>query len=370
METTLFSAADIRQITHHVGLDYLMDQAINELTRAFADYDPQHYDIPAREGFEYQQPQAGLIEWMPTMAVGHQVALKVVGYHPSNPGINALPSVLSTVLHLDCHSGHLLGLMDATFLTAIRTGAASAIASRILAPANSRTLGLIGCGAQAVSQLHALSRGFSLERVLIYDTDPNISASFSQRVAVLQLSNVEIITTSLEQLLQEAEIICTTTSVDIGSGPVFEDAQLLPGVHVNAVGSDFPGKIELPRSLLHRSLVCPDFYSQAIKEGESQQLTPQQIGPDIVTLVKHQDEYQGFRDRPTVFDSTGWALEDFVMSNLIASYGRELGCGTQVSLACIGADPKNPYEFLQQTPWGTAQSNKHHIQPEPVLTES
>jgi ornithine cyclodeaminase/alanine dehydrogenase-like protein (mu-crystallin family) len=127
---------------------------------------------------------------------------------------------------------------------------------------------------------------------------------------------------------------------------VFSERLIQPAVHINAVGSDFPGKTEIPRALLSRSLVCPDFPPQAIREGECQQLEPSLIGPDLLQLVKEETRYQAYRDSSTVFDSTGWALEDYVTMNLLMDYGRQLDCGTEISIADLGEDPHNPYAAL------------------------
>jgi ornithine cyclodeaminase/alanine dehydrogenase-like protein (mu-crystallin family) len=112
------------------------------------------------------------------------------------------------------------------------------------------------------------------------------------------------------------------------------------------VGADFPGKVEVPLSVLERSLVCPDFKEQAIKEGECQQLEPNNIGPDLVSLIQNKMSYQGFKNKPTVFDSTGWALEDFVMANLLTNFANKLDLGTKVDLLSIGKESKNPYSFM------------------------
>jgi ornithine cyclodeaminase/alanine dehydrogenase-like protein (mu-crystallin family) len=237
-------------------------------------------------------------------------------------------------------------MIDGNLITAIRTGASSAVASRILAEPGADTLGLIGAGAQAVSQLHALSREFEISEVLVYDADPSALSSFTRRAGYLGLSETRIRPADLEQVVRSADILCTATSVPIGTGPVFEDAGLKAAVHINAVGSDFPGKVEIPHEVLRRSLVCPDFRPQAVREGECQQLAGDQIGPDLVELVKECDRYGEYRGRCTVYDSTGWAMQDYVTAKLFSGYGRELGCGTELSLANVTQDPLNPYASL------------------------
>jgi ornithine cyclodeaminase/alanine dehydrogenase-like protein (mu-crystallin family) len=133
METVILTVDDIRVIVQQVGLNGLMDEMIRRLEDAFACYDPQQTVIPARDGFSYTEPEMGLVEWMPVKGAGHQVTIKVVGYHPGNPSARSLPTILSTVSAYDTRTGHLFGLADGVFLTALRTGAASAVAARALA---------------------------------------------------------------------------------------------------------------------------------------------------------------------------------------------------------------------------------------------
>lgn len=349
MNSILLSFGDIREIVQFKGPDRFMDEVIAELTAAFAKVDRGAYTVPARSGFDYDLPQTGLLEWMPAMEKGDKVTLKVVGYHPLNPQRQQLPTILSVALSFDTRTGHLIGLTDGTFSTAVRTGAASAIASRVLASPDSRVLGLIGAGSQAVTQLHALSREFRLEEVLVYDIDAEANASFAGRVAPLELGDLQIRNAPLAEVVRDADIICTATSVGIGAGPVLDDIELKPWVHINAVGSDFHGKTELPLTLLKRALACPDFAAQALLEGECQQLHPETLGPDLVTLLREPGSFDEYRDKTTVFDSTGWAVEDHVITEILIKSAKALGIGTPVQIEGVCDDPKNPYGFLQET---------------------
>jgi ornithine cyclodeaminase/alanine dehydrogenase-like protein (mu-crystallin family) len=332
-------------MVHRIGINALMDEMIERLTSAFVAYDPDETIIPARAGFQYDRPDIGLLEWMPAMQTGSAVTVKMVGYHPRNPSVKHLPTILSTISIYDTASGHLVGLADATFLTALRTGATSAIASKFMASPRSSVIGLIGAGAQAVTQLHALDRVFSLKKVMVYDSDPAISDSFLERTSFQGLNVVQVNKNSLNDLLQNSDIICTATSVDIGDGPVFEDTTTQPWLHINAVGSDFPGKTEIPKSLLQRSLVCPDFPEQAKNEGECQQLSAAEIGPSLVELIRDREKYAYITEIPTVFDSTGWALEDQVAADMLINFARQFNLGTTIQIESVSSDPRNPYQF-------------------------
>lgn len=144
-----------------------------------------------------------------------------------------------------------------------------------------------------------------------------------------------------------ADILCTATSVDIGQGPVIDDVDTKPWLHINAVGSDFPGKVELPQTLLNRSIICPDFLEQAVNEGECQQLERHAIGPTLYELVQHHGDYRDLREQLTVFDSTGWAIEDQVAMDMLMDYATELGLGQKIQLESVTTDPRNPYQTVQ-----------------------
>ena len=343
--TTIVARDDIAAIVDAVGLDVLMDEMIADLTEAIVSFDASRTHVRTRDGFHYAEPNVGLLEWMPVMQTGDATTIKVVGYHPDNPTLHGLPTILSTISVYDTASGHLSGLADGTFLTALRTGAASAVAAKVLARPTSHVLGLVGCGAQSVTQMHALLRLFPIERVRITDANERNINSFSERAAGVVPNGVAIESASLEDIIQTSDIVCTSTSVPIGEGPLFDDLPTNPWLHINAVGSDFPGKVELPTALLRRGLVCPDVREQAVKEGECQVLADEEIGPSLAHVAAHPDAYRSWQDQLTIFDSTGWALGDRVAMRLLLRHAEALGVGRTVALENTGGDPLNPYLF-------------------------
>jgi ornithine cyclodeaminase/alanine dehydrogenase-like protein (mu-crystallin family) len=345
MTTTLLLGKDaLRSLVLAVGVDRLMDLSISRVEQLLHLRAGDAFDIPPRQGFVNLSGAASVMEWMPILRRQHHTLIKHVGYHPSNPGTRALPTIISTLALFDEASGHLRTLCDGTFLTAVRTGAASAVASRCLAVPRSRTLGMVGCGAQAVTQLHALSRVFPLATVLYHDADPATHASFPERAARF---GVELRPAAPSEIARRSDIVCTVTSVAPHCGPVADFVECRPWLHVNAVGSDLPGKTELPLAFLRESLVVPDFAAQARREGESQQLAPDEIGPELHEVVMHPERYDAWRERCTVFDSTGYALEDLAVLEVVEALALEHGIGERVELEAVGADPHDPYAFLR-----------------------
>lgn len=344
MDTIILTKDDIAEIVNRVGVHQLMDDIIDELRKTFRNFDDVLTHVRKRDGFSYLTPYPGVLEWMPVMQVDDFAVIKLVSYNPGNPVLYQMPTIVSTLSLYSIRTGHLMALTDGTFTTALRTGAASALASEVLANPASEIVGLVGCGAQAVTQLHALSRLFDIKRVLAYDIDDSVLASFPERCRFL---NLDIRTVPREELEEESDIICTATSVGLDDGPVIDGKNLKPWVHINAVGSDLPRKIELPLQLLNESLVCPDYRVQAVIEGECQQLSPDAIGPEIVELVKHASEYKPYQRSRTVFDSTGFALEDKAAMQVLLAFAKDLGIGRSLPVESIAVDPMDPYSFAR-----------------------
>ena len=341
----LLSQEDILRVADAVGIDAFMDQVIDRLEEAFASYDPAKISIPLRKGFAYTHPQPGLLEWMPLLHNGVQALVKVVGYHPRNPSHHDLPTILSTFNLYDATTGNLEAILDGGFLTAIRTGAASAVATRLLASPESSAVGLIGCGAQAVTQLHAVSRVRDIRSVRYFDIDAATMADFADRVPFLA-GQCELIPSDRDTVVETSDILCVATSVDIGGGPVFEGLPGQPHVHVNAVGSDFPGKTELPPAFLQASYVSPDCREQALVEGECQRLAASSVGAELWQVAREGGAPADLVSAATVFDSTGWALEDYVVTQVTLEAAVSLGIGTELPLSAGVGDPKSPYRYF------------------------
>ena len=343
MKTRILAGADMTRLLEVVGLHEFMDLMIERLRARFLDHSADAVEVRPRDGFRYEKPDLGLIEWMPTHETGGPVVVKMVGYHPANPVQRALPSVIATSSMWDTESGHLVALADATLLTAVRTGAASALATELLARRGPIAVGLVGLGAQAVTQLHAISRVCDVDHVIGFDNDPDVAATFSQRAGFLGLDISVSGSDRATTILGEVDVLCTCTSVDIGAGPVIADCETRDWLHVNAVGADFPGKLELPSAFVNRSFVVPDTLEQCVLEGECQQVSSDRIGPTLSELVQRADEHVERRDQLTVFDSTGWAVEDDVALRLAVELASAHGVGSQIELERLPRDPYDPY---------------------------
>lgn len=351
LSTLCLDVHDLTAVMNAVGVERFIDELIAELRDAFIAYDQTEVQHLTRDGFSYVAPEMGLVEWMPAMAVGDLVAIKTVGYHPENPVHRRLPSVLATTAVYDTNTGRLVAVCEATMLTALRTGAASAVMTDALTPPGPITLGVVGCGAQAVTQILAISRIRPIARLVVADTDPAVAASLADRLPAgvlgpgVKPSVVRV--GELGMRASEFDVICTCTSVEVEKGPVVELAGAKPSLHVNAVGSDFPGKIELPIDYLRGAVVIPDDLAQCLAEGESQQLAPEEVGPGMVAVLTDPAHRELVNQR-TVFDSTGWSYEDLIAARMFMKHATRLGLGTPVALQHQPEDPYNPLELLRR----------------------
>ncbi|WP_267132839.1 ornithine cyclodeaminase family protein [Streptomyces cyaneochromogenes] len=318
-----------------------MDRMIVRLGEAFRAVG-RRGTTPARDGFLRGPNDSAVLEWMPHHRPGESITIKTVAYTPTNPATYQLPTIIGTMARYDDATGRLLAICDGILPTAIRTGAASAVASGLLARRDSSVLGLVGTGAQAVTQAHALSRVFPLKRILVHDIEPAHAASFADRVEFLGL-DVEI--APVAEIEAAADIICTATSVGVGDGPVLLGEHLRPHVHINAIGADLIGKFEIPLAVLKSAFVTVDHRAQALREGEAQQLTESDLGPDLLTLCAEPEVATVQQDRVTVFDSTGFALEDHVAFDVLLELAEEAGLGDRVQLEHMPLDALNPYAF-------------------------
>ncbi|GAA3427125.1 ornithine cyclodeaminase family protein [Streptosporangium sandarakinum] len=340
--TVILGQEHLEEIIRVFGRDHVMDLLMGRLTEALANTRAKTGQTPPRSGFVRCPQDSGVLEWMPHREPGRAVTIKTVAYTPTNPTSSNLPTILGAVSRFDDLTGRLVAVCDGVLLTALRTGAASAIASRLLAHPDSAVLGMVGAGAQAVTQVHALSRVLPLRQVLVHDVDRRRAADLAHRVA---FTGVEVRVAETAEIEASADVICTVTSVAIGAGPVLGGNGLKPHAHVNAVGSDLPGKTELPLALLRTAAVFPDHTAQALREGECQQLEEHGIGPELADLCAEPELARQYAGRLTVFDSTGFALEDHVALDVLLELAADCGVGWQVQIEHLPGNAVDPYAF-------------------------
>ena len=345
--TLILGHEDIARLVSGVGCDRVMDEMIDRLESAFRQFRDEEWELPPRDGFHYRGSEFGLLEWMPVMRRGERILLKLVGYHPENPTRRNLSTIQSLLAVFSTRTGAAEAVLDGELLTAVRTGAASAIATRLLAPLKSDVLGVIGAGAQSITQTHGISRVLPLREILVHDICPKTEATFAGRIGAILGEKISVKVVPKTELILQSDVLSVATSIDPGHGPVFDAAlRHKSSLHINAVGSDFEGKVEIPKNWLEQAYVSPDFLAQAVREGECQQLEACQIGESLPQLVCTPQLGNAVRDRLTVFDSTGFAFEDFVAVDWVLAQAESRQVGRHFVFGRVGEDPKNPYGGL------------------------
>jgi len=268
----------------------------------------------------YLSVERGDFRAMPAALPG-SAGVKWVNVHPQNPS-RGLISVMAVLIYNDPETGYPLAIMDATEITAYRTGAAAAIASKYLARRDSHTLGVVGAGFQAHTQILAHAELFSPISINAFD----VSQSAVDNL-VSALPQFKIKSCSIQEAVA-SDIVCTLTPA---RGPVVKKEWIIPGTHINAVGADAPGKQELDPSILKDAVVVVDDLKQASGSGEIN--VPIQKGiysidelyGTLAEVVVGKKKGRTDNKAITVFDSTGIAVEDIAVAALLFEKAQQKG---------------------------------------------
>ncbi|MEM2122608.1 MAG: alanine dehydrogenase [Candidatus Bathyarchaeia archaeon] len=260
--------------------------------------------------------------------------VKVVNVHPGNPASRGLPTIMAVVILVDPSTGAPVAVMDGALITAIRTGAASGIATKYLARRDCETLGIVGAGVQAVRQLEAVAEVASIKNVKIYDKYKEKAQGLVKEVEErfnLALKAVD----SAEECVRGSDILTTITP---SRGTIVRDEWVEQGAHINAIGADAPGKQELDPKTLRRAKIVVDDWDQACHSGEvnvplSQGLLRKEdIYGELGEIVCGMKEGRGSAQEITIFDSTGLAIQDVATAWIVYERARIKGLGTWLTL--------------------------------------
>lgn len=247
--------------------------------------------------------------------------MKWVNVHPGNPSVG-LPSVMAILIYNDPETGYPLAIMDATEITAYRTGAAAAIASKYLARRYLRTMGVIGAGYQAYTQILAHAELFNPISISAFDISKAAVDRLRQSLPHLSITGCSV------QEAAACDVVCTLTP---SRSPVVRREWIAPGTHINAVGADAPGKQELDTSILKEAIVVVDDMTQASHSGEINVPIQQglystsQVYGTLAEVVVGKKKGRTDVKAITVFDSTGIAVEDIAVAKLLFEKAQKVG---------------------------------------------
>ncbi|WP_109483530.1 ornithine cyclodeaminase [Paraburkholderia sp. C35] len=281
----------------------------------------------------------GVIELMPA-SDARLYSFKYVNGHPRNTQTDLLTVMAFGVL-ADVDTGYPLLLSEMTLTTAIRTAATSALIARFLARPDCRSMALIGNGAQSEFQAIAFHHLLAINEIRVFDVDKTARDKLVCNLAHLRGLRV-IPCSSVAEAVRGADIV-TTVTADKSNATILTPDMIEDGMHINAVGGDCPGKTELHADVLRRSRVVVEYEPQTRIEGDIQQLAPDFPVVEFHRIVTGQDKGRESRLQVTVFDSVGFALEDFSALRYLHRISRERNIGFELDLIPNPQDPKDLY---------------------------
>ena len=327
--TRIGPARFIEALAHEIESDY----------RRWCEFDksPRHATHSA----------VGVIELMPT-SDGRLYSFKYVNGHPKNTAEGLLTVTAFGVL-ADVETGYPLLLSELTFTTALRTAAMSALAARRMARHSSRVMALVGNGAQSEFQAIAFHHMLGIREFRLYDTDPKATVKLERNLTRLGLALQIVRCRSTAEAVQGADIV-TTVTADKRNALILTPEMIRPGMHINAVGGDCPGKTELHADILRRAdaRVIVEFEPQCRIEGEIQQLESWFPVTELCAVLAGKAPGRANEQEVTIFDSVGFALTDFSALRYLYRLNRDQRTAPEeIDLVPELDDPKDLFGGLE-----------------------
>lgn len=323
----VFSSEDVR-------LALPMDQAVKAMKAAFQQLSAGEVTVPMRTHMDLSEYNGDVLVMPSYCPRLEQVGLKIITLHPDNVE-RGLPFIQATVMLVDAERGTPLAVMNGAALTALRTGGASGAATDILAREDACHVAIIGSGIQAATQLEAMCTVRKIRTAAVFDLDHARAASFARRMS--QQLKIEVNPAgTASAALAGADIVCTATT---SKTPVFDDADIEPGTHINAIGVYKINEREIPGPTVARARVVVDERAAAwqeagelvlaLKEGL---ITKNHVQADIGEVLSGHKPGRQSEDEITFFKSVGVGNQDLFAAHIVLARGTTLGLGTVVSL--------------------------------------
>ena len=337
VQTQFLSAETVAHLVSTLGIAACL--------RGVADY--LHADYLRWESFDKSARVAshsadGVIELMP-ISDGAHYTFKYVNGHPKNTGLG-LPTVMAFGVLARVDTGTPEVLSELTLTTAIRTAAMSALAARALARPDSCVMALIGNGAQSEFQALAFHHLLGIEEVRLFDIDRAATAKLMRNLAhtALRLRVCD----SVHEAVRGADIV-TTVTADKTSARIITADMLEPGMHINGVGGDCPGKTEMHPDVLRGASVFVEYEPQTRVEGDLQQMPAEFPATELWRVLAGKALGRTDERQVTLFDSVGFALEDYSALRFMRDSARALGLGQPISLIPVMANPKDLFSLVR-----------------------
>jgi len=338
LPTLFLSAQDVAQLVHRLGIPATLERLASTLHADYLRW--PDFDKSARVA---SHSADGVIELMP-IADGSTYAFKYVNGHPKNTQAG-LPTVMAFGVLADVDTGVPVLLSELTLTTALRTAAMSVVAARALARPDSRRMALIGNGAQSEFQALAFHHLMGIDEIRLFDTDARATAKLMHNLGGLPGLRL-IPCDSVAQAVRGADIV-TTVTADKTNATILTPEMIEPGMHINGVGGDCPGKTELHPDVLRGASVFVEYEPQTRMEGDLQHLPADFAVTELWQVLAGHAAGRTRAAEVTLFDSVGFALEDYAALRFLREAARELGLGQALPLIPALADPKDLFSLLR-----------------------
>ncbi len=314
-----------------------MAEAIETVKKAFIQLSSGKTEMPLRTQVQVEK-RKGVTLFMPAyLADSGAMGAKIVSVFPNNQE-KKLPTVHAVVIVVDAETGRPTAVMDGTYLTALRTGAASGVATDLLSRKDALVAAIFGAGTQSRTQLEAICTVRSIEKVWVYDVVPRAAVAYVEEMKKHgnPIPADIFVAESPEQAVSEADVICAATT---SFRPVFNDSDLKPGVHINGVGSYTPEMQEIPAPTVVRSKVIIDSRQAALAEAgdliipvEGGLISDKNIHGEIGELAAGEISGRESEEETTFFKSVGLAVQDVSVAELVLRRANEMGLGLDVDI--------------------------------------
>ena len=341
VQTQFLSAQDVASIVTHMGVAAALGRMADYIHADFLRWND--FDKCARVASHSAE---GVIELMP-IADAKTYAFKYVNGHPKNTRAG-LPTVMAFGVLADVDTGVPQLLSELTLTTALRTAAMSAVAARALARPNSQRMALIGNGAQSEFQALAFHHLLGIEEIRLFDTDRAATAKLMKNLRHTSLRLIAC--DSIAEAVHGSDIV-TTVTADKTNATILTPELIEPGMHINGVGGDCPGKTELHPDVLRGASVFVEYEPQTRIEGDLQHLPADFAVTELWQVLAAQAPGRRSDTQVTLFDSVGFALEDYSALRFLRDAAGELGIGQLVSLIPELSNPKDLFSLIR--PAGT-----------------
>ena len=329
----LLTTDDVSRIVATVGLPALTARLVDYLEADFRRW--PEFDKSPRSA---AHSDVGVIELMP-IADANDYSFKYVNGHPGNAKLG-LSTVVAFGALADVATGLPGFISELTLTTAIRTAATSVMAAKRLARPDATTMALIGNGAQSEFQAIAFHHGLGITEVRVFDVDPAATDKLVRNLAAAAPALRVVRAASTADAVRGADIV-TTVTADKSNATILTPEMIEPGMHLNGVGGDCPGKTEMAHGVLEGASVFVEFEPQSRIEGELQQMPADFAVTELWQVLTGAAPGRRTRDEVTLFDSVGFALEDYSALRLLRDCADELGLGREAGLIPSLRDPKD-----------------------------